>query len=55
MRGARDTYFQQLAVLETAEQKKNTTKERDAEIRKRLTATTDLTPQRERKNWQNKE
>lgn len=33
MGGERDTYFQQLAVLETAQQKKNNTKEREAEVR----------------------
>lgn len=37
--GRGDTYFQQLAVLGTAQQKKNNTKEREAEIRGGLTAT----------------
>lgn len=33
MGGEGDTYFRQLAVLQTAQQKKNNTKEREAEIR----------------------
>ena len=36
MGGEGDTYFQQLAVLEAAGQKKNTTKDREAEIKEGL-------------------